>query len=90
MNSQGFVIFIGTIFEGSVPAVTESFSNDLPDSPERIRIFATKREAQLEIVDNMMTKLQQFIDGERDFEDAVTLEEYVVEITLDDKTILHH
>ena len=28
----------------------------------------------------MMTRLQQFIDGERDFEDAVTLEEYVAEV----------
>ena len=28
----------------------------------------------------MITRLQQFLDGERDFEDAVTVEETVVEV----------
>ncbi len=28
----------------------------------------------------MMTRLQEFIDGEREFEDAMTAEEYVVEV----------
>ncbi|MEO8617077.1 MAG: hypothetical protein ABI600_18200 [Luteolibacter sp.] len=28
----------------------------------------------------MITGLQQFLDGERDFEDAVTVEEYIVEV----------
>ncbi len=48
-----------------------------------------EREAQLEIVDFMMTRLQEFIDGVRDFEDAVTLEEYVEEVdVLTDGTII--
>jgi hypothetical protein len=29
-------------------------------------------EAQKEIVDYVMTRLQQFLDGERDFDDAMT------------------
>ncbi|MEO8617080.1 MAG: hypothetical protein ABI600_18215 [Luteolibacter sp.] len=28
----------------------------------------------------MITRLQQFLDGERDFEDAMTVEEYIVEV----------
>lgn len=39
-------------------------------------------EAQREIADNMMTRIQQFLDGERDFEDALTVEEYVLPVTV--------
>jgi hypothetical protein len=41
-------------------------------------VFATELEAQREIVDGQITRLQQFLDGERDYEDAITVEEYVV------------
>lgn len=80
MNRRGFCIFINTLFEGPVPSVKESSPNAAANAAERICVFSTKREAQLEIVDFMMPRLQEFIDGERDFEDAVTLEEYVVEV----------
>jgi len=80
MNRRGFCIFINTLFQGHVPSVKESSPSDVANASERICVFSTEREAQLEIVDFMMTRLQQFIDGERDFEDAVTLEEYVVEV----------
>lgn len=33
-------------------------------------------------MDFMMIRLREFLDGERDYEDAVTLEEYVVPVTL--------
>jgi hypothetical protein len=71
--SKGFCIFIDTFCEGSVPSVREG-------NESRICIFPTRREAELEIVDFLQTRLQQFIDGERDFEDAITVEEYVVEV----------
>ena len=45
-------------------------------------VFDTELEAQREIVDNAMTRLQEFLDGERDFDDAITVEEYVVPVTL--------
>jgi hypothetical protein len=45
-------------------------------------VFETELEAQKEIVDNQMTRLQQFLDGERDFEDAIEVEEYVVPVTV--------
>lgn len=78
MNRRGHSIFIGTLCEGSVPGVTELKDDDPASSVAYV--FSTEREAQLEIVDTMMNRLQQFIDGEREFEDAVTLEEYVVEV----------
>ena len=36
-----------------------------------------------------MMRLRQFLDGERDFEDAITVEEYVVPVTVNpDGTII--
>ena len=45
-------------------------------------VFSTEAEAQREIADFMMTRLQEFIAGERDFHDAITVEEYVVPVTV--------
>ena len=33
-------------------------------------------------MDNLHTRLQQFVDGERDYEDAIEVEEYVVPVTV--------
>ena len=88
MNRRGYCIFIDTVFQGAIPSVSEVDGDD-PNGAEATCIFPTEREAQLEIVDFMMIRLQQFIDGERDFEDAVTLEEYVVEVdVLPDGTVV--
>ncbi|MES2657706.1 MAG: hypothetical protein V4689_03755 [Verrucomicrobiota bacterium] len=80
MNQRGYCIFIDTVFQGPVPSVTEVRSTDASDAPEQICVFPTELEAQSEIADFMMTRLQQFLDGERDFEDAITVDEYVVEV----------
>ena len=80
MNRRGYCIFIDTVFQGAVPSVTEIESTDLRDAPKRFCVFATQLEAEREIADLMMTRLQQFLDGERDFDDALTVEEYVVEV----------
>lgn len=45
-------------------------------------VFETEMEAQREIVDYQMTRLQQFLDGEREYEDAIETEEYVVAVTI--------
>lgn len=80
MNRNGYCIFIDTICQGPVPSVTEPYPADSHNAAERICVFPTEREAQSEIVDSMMIRLQQFLDGERDFDDAITVEEYVVEV----------
>jgi len=71
-SRPGFCIYITTVCEGAVPSVRDE--HGLP------YVFDTEVEAQYEVIDNVMTRLQEFIDGQRDFEDAVTIEEYVVPV----------
>jgi phosphatidylserine decarboxylase len=70
----GFCIYIDTFFQGPVPTVS--------DGDDKYVVFETELEAQKEIADNAMIRLQQFLDGERDFDDAITVEEYVVPVTV--------
>ena len=73
MSESAFCIYITTVCEGSVPSVR--------DGDGKPCIFKTEVEAQREITDFVMTRLQEFIDDEdRDFEDAMTVEEYVVPV----------
>lgn len=89
MNRRGYCIFIDTLCHGAVPSVTEILPDDPDHADGRICVFQTELEAQREIADFMMTRLQEFLDGERDFEDAITVEEYVVEVeVLPDGTIV--
>ena len=71
---DGFCIYIDTFCQGPVPVVS--------DGDDKYVVFETELEAQKEIVDNQMTRLQQFLDGERDYEDAMAVEEYVVPVTV--------
>jgi hypothetical protein len=82
MNRRGYCIFIDTVCEGAVPRVRGTTAEDAVDAPEGICLFRTELEAQREIADAMMTRLEEFLDGERDFEDAISVEEYVVEVEL--------
>ena len=43
-------------------------------------VYPTEIEAQREIADDAIEKLQQFLDGQRDFDDATTIEEYIVPV----------
>ncbi len=69
----GFCIYIDTFCQGPVPVVSDE---------KGYVVFTSELEAQREIVDDHMTRLRQFLDGERDFEDAMTVEEYVVPVTV--------
>ena len=70
---NGFCIYINTFCQGPVPSVSDG---------DGYVVFETELEAQKEIVDFVITRLQQFVDGERDFVDAITVEEYVVPVTV--------
>ena len=80
---DGFCIYINTFCQGPVPVVSDD---------DAYVVFETEMEAQKEIVDYQMTRLRQFLDGERDFEDAITVEEYVVPVTVhtDGKIVDEH
>jgi hypothetical protein len=79
--NKGFCVFIDTFFQGTVPSVF--------DEHDKPVVFPTEAEAQREIVDFLQVRLQQFLDGEREFDDAITVEEYVVEVDVaDDGSII--
>lgn len=60
-----------TFFQGSMPACYE---DNYPVA------FSTEVEAQREIADNQLTRIRQFLDGERDFDDAMTTDEFVLRV----------
>lgn len=70
----GFCIYVNFIFQGPAPVVS--------DGDDKYIVFETELEAQKEIVDNQITRLRQFLTGERDYEDAITVEEYIVPVTV--------
>lgn len=71
---SGFCIYVNTLCQGPVPVVS--------DGEDIYVVFDTELAAQKEIADYARTGLQQFLDGERDFDDAITVEEYVVPVTV--------
>lgn len=80
---DGFCIYINTFCQGPVPLVRDE---------NGYLVFETELEAQKEIVDYQMTRLQQFLDGEREYEDAIETEEYIVAVTVqsDGKIVDEH
>ena len=73
-SRNGYCIYLNTFFQGPVPVVS--------DGEDKYVVFETELEAQKEIADYAMTRIQQFLDGERDFDDAMTVEEYAVPVTV--------
>ena len=69
---SAYCIYITTVCEGPVPSVRGEQNKPCT--------FTTEFEAQQEIADNMITRLREFVDGHRDFEDAITTEEYIVPV----------
>jgi hypothetical protein len=81
MNQPAFCIFIDTVCEGRIPAWHDE--NLMPV------VYPTVEAAQHEIADDVMEKLQQFLDGQRDFDDAMTVEDYILPVdVLPDGSIL--
>ena len=74
-NSQnlrsGYCIYIDTFCQGPVPVVS--------DGKDKYVVFETELAAQREIADYAMTRIQQFLDGDRDFDDAMPTPETAVD-----------
>ena len=78
---SGFCIYINTVCDGPIPV--ERDENGFPV------VYSTLLEAQREIAADTMERLLQFMEGERDFDDAITVEEYIVEVDVHpDETIV--
>lgn len=45
-------------------------------------VFATELEAQREIADSQLIRIRQFLDGEREFDDAITTDEFVLPVVV--------
>ena len=45
-------------------------------------VYATELEAQREIVDDLMEHLQQFLNGEREFDDAISIDDFILPVDL--------
>ncbi len=69
---SAYAIFTRTICEGLIPAWYDD--RNLPV------VYATELEAQREIADSLMESLQQFLQGERDFEDAILVEDFILSV----------
>ena len=71
-SRSAFCIFTDTVCEGRIPAWHDK--NFMPV------VYPTLEAAQREIADDMMEKLRQFLDGERDFDDAMKVEDYILPV----------
>ena len=71
-TSLGFCIYIDTLLVGPVPVERTAAGNPM--------IYSTRDAAEHQIAEDTMERIQQFLSGERSFEDAMTVEEYVVEV----------
>jgi hypothetical protein len=70
----GYAIFIDTMVERCVPLV-------LNDSGKPF-IYPTRIEAERDIVDTLMLRLEEFNEGLRDYEEAIHVEEYVLKVAV--------
>ena len=69
---SAYAIFITTLCQGTVPLWYDD--KNLPIT------YATQREAQIEIAEDLAERLRQFLAGERDFDDAITIEEFILPV----------
>lgn len=75
MNDEiklGFCIYVNTVCEGACPVEYNDQGKPF--------VYSTEEEAQRAIAEYTIERLRQFIVGERDFDDAMTVEEYVVDV----------
>jgi len=71
-NKAGFCIYVDTVCHGAAPVERDDKGNAI--------VYATVTDAQRVIAEDTIERLHQFLEGERDYEDAMTVEEYVVEV----------
>ena len=71
--TKAYVIAIDTVLEGRVASVRDSHGKPY--------LYTTIQEAQRDIAESALLRLQEFLDGQRDFEDAIEVEEFIIEVT---------
>lgn len=74
IGKAGFCIYIDTVCHGATPV-------DLDDKGNAV-VYSSLNDAQRVIAEDTIERLRQFLEGERDYEDAITVEEYVVDVNV--------
>jgi hypothetical protein len=69
---SAYAIFTRTICEGLVPAWYDDGNYPV--------VYGTELEAQREIADSLIENVRQFLAGEREFDDAITVEDFVLSV----------
>ena len=69
---SAYSIFIPTICQGTIPAWHDETGYPV--------IYVTELEAQREIAEDCIERLRQFLANERDFEDAMTVEDFILPV----------
>jgi len=69
---SAYAIFTRSICEGLVPAWYDE--TNFP------AVYATELEAQREIAEDLMECLRQFLDGDREFYDAIEIQDFILPV----------
>lgn len=69
---SAYGIFTRTICEGIVPAWYDESNFPV--------IYGTEFEAQCEIANELIQRLQEFLDGEREFADAISTDDFILPV----------
>jgi hypothetical protein len=72
MNESAFCIYVDTICQGPIPAWRDDRGNPV--------VYRTVTEAQREIIEYLSERLHAFLAGDVGFEDAITVEDYIVKV----------
>lgn len=74
IGKAGFCIYIDTVCHGATPVELDDKGNAV--------VYSSLNDAQRVIAEDTIERLRQFLEGERDFEDAMTVEDYVVDVNV--------
>jgi hypothetical protein len=72
MKRNSYCIYVNTVCDGPVPVERDEHGNPVT--------YLTRTDAEKVIAEDVIERLRQFLDDEREFDDALTIEEYVTEV----------
>ena len=72
MSKSAFCIYIDTICQGPIPVWRDESGNPV--------VYQSETEAKREIAEYVIERLHAFLAGDVEFEDAVTVEDYIVAV----------
>jgi hypothetical protein len=81
MTKNAYCVFIETVCEGRTPLIWDEKGHPF--------LFENQYEAEREIAESLINRLNQFLEGDREFDDAITIEEYAEPVeVLEDGSVI--